>query len=281
MVNKGVTRESLTKNTKVQLIEMGKKLKLKLKGLYSLKKAELIDCILSQQNVKKLKATGENGASKKISEEGCKGIVSQSSSFHTPVQGQAKNYENYGDDIELPSNYEETRIVAMIKDPEWVYVYWDMGSQDYIKYDLVHQPMALRIYDITAVDDFDGMNARFSYDIDVHRDSRTWFIKVPESNRDYCIDIGCFNDNGLFQVITRSNVVSVPRNSMSDVYDEDWMVIEELYKLSGGDGSQLQQSGSFEIEYMLAERMKMAASSGVVISSWDLSSSEGLSSGSS
>ncbi|GMT48592.1 MAG: hypothetical protein IEMM0008_0131 [bacterium] len=274
MANKRVTRESLAKNTKVQLIAIGKKLKLK--GLHSLKKAEVIDCILGKQNVKKVKAAGQKRASNKILEESHKGSANQSSSFPTPAERQVKSYK---DDIELPSNYEETRIVAMIKDPEWVYAYWDVGSQDYVKYDLAHRRMALRIYDITAVTDFNGMNAQFSYDIDVYPDSRNWFIKVPESNKDYCIDIGYFDDNGLFQVITRSNVVSVPRNNISDVYDEHWMVIEELFELSGGDESRFQQNGSFETEQMLAERMKMAISSGVLVSSWDLSSSEDLSSG--
>ncbi len=268
-----MTQESLAKYTKVQLIEMGKKLKLK--GLHSLKKADVVDCILNKQTSKKNHSKVSDRASNKIIEESQKDVLSQPSSFPTHMEGRAKGVE---DAIELPSSYEETRIVAMIKDPEWVYTYWEVRSEDHVNYNLAHRRMALRIYDVTDVAEFNSNNAHFFYDLDVYSDSRTWFIKVPESNRDYCIDIGYFDENGVFQVIARSNVVSVPRNSVSDIYDEHWMIVEELYKLSGGDGKRLQQNGSFEIEQMLAERMKMAISSESLISSWALPSSEDLSS---
>ncbi len=273
MANKSVTRESLTKYTKVQLIEMGKKLKLK--GLHALKKADVMDRILSQQTSKTTHSKVSRRASNQIIEKSQKEDLNQPSSFPTHIKGPVKGVE---DAIELPSNYEKTRIVAMIKDPEWVYAYWEVRSEDRVNYSLAHRRMALRIYDVTNVTDFNGMNAHSFYDLDVYPDSRTWFIKVPESNRDYCIDLGYFDENGVFQVIARSNVVSVPRNGVSDVYDEHWMIVEELYTLSGGGGSRFQQSGSFEIEQMLAERMKMAISSESLISSWALPSSENLSS---
>ncbi|MCX7698524.1 MAG: DUF4912 domain-containing protein, partial [Candidatus Goldbacteria bacterium] len=127
------------------------------------------------------------------------------------------------------------------RDPYWCYAYWDI-SPDFMeekakearkseKYDLV-----IRIYDVTDII-FDGTNAHKFEDIKVSGDSNNWYINVWAPDRSYFVDLGFKTSDGRFILIARSNVVTTPRDRVSDKTDEEWMIIDEdfdeLLKLSG------------------------------------------------
>ena len=44
-------------------------------------------------------------------------------------------------------------------------------------------------------------------------------------------ELGYYDENNRFIVLARSNMIYAPRDSMSNVYDEEWMVNEEIIKL--------------------------------------------------
>jgi hypothetical protein len=89
--------------------------------------------------------------------------------------------------------------------------------------------IVLRVYDVTDVI-FDGSNAHKYYDIEVAGGARNWYIHVGEPNRSFCVDIGFLTSRGGFRAIVRSNTVRTPRAGVSEVIDEEWMGIEEIYE---------------------------------------------------
>ncbi|HJW85656.1 MAG TPA: DUF4912 domain-containing protein [Syntrophales bacterium] len=136
---------------------------------------------------------------------------------------------------ELPDAYGDNRIVLMVRDPEWLFTYWELRQDviDSARNTLI--PLAegaktiLRVYDVTDII-FNGYNAHKYFDIEVAGGVRSWYIHAGEPNRSFCVDIGFLAPDGTFRVLSRSNIVRTPRMGVSGVVDEEWMSIEELYE---------------------------------------------------
>lgn len=135
---------------------------------------------------------------------------------------------------ELPEGYGDNRIVLMVRDPEWLFAYWEIRQDAMDSVLNTHGIMAhdakivLRVYDVTDIV-FDGTNAHKYFDIEVTGGARNWYIHVGEPNRSFCVDIGFLTLKGIFLTLSRSNTVRTPRVSVSEIVDERWMSIEELY----------------------------------------------------
>ena len=136
---------------------------------------------------------------------------------------------------ELPDGYGDNRIVLMVRDPEWLFTYWELRKDvvDSARNTLI--PLAegaktiLRVYDVTDII-FNGYNAQKYFDIEVTDGARSWYIHAGEPNRSFCVDIGFLAPDGTFRVLSRSNTVRTPRMGVSEVVDEEWMSINELYE---------------------------------------------------
>jgi hypothetical protein len=143
----------------------------------------------------------------------------------------------------LPRRYDETILSLMARDPYWVYAYWDISSTDVCRIDRDHGYGAwsagakmLRVYDVT---EGSAHSARALMSIGIGDDSTSWYINVPEANRAYCADIVLITPAGREITLARSNSVLTPRDGVSDVIDEEWMVLHEydrLYWMSAGFG---------------------------------------------
>ncbi len=99
-------------------------------------------------------------------------------------------------------------------------------------YDLV-----LRLHDVTDVV-FNGGNSHKYIDIKVNGEAGNWYLNVWEAGRTYVVDIGYRTASGRFILLARSNSTGTPRDKVSHVTDEEWMVIdedfEEIFRVSGG-----------------------------------------------
>jgi uncharacterized protein len=174
---------------------------------------------------------------------------------------------------DLPSAYGDTRIVLMARDPYWIFAYWEVA--DARRMDIEREAgsgweglrKVLRVYDVTDIE-FNGANAHKYFDIDITSEAGNWYIRVGEANRSWCVDLGVITSDGKFIMIARSNVVATPRDTASDVIDEEWMSIDEdflkLYGLWGGFGGASQ--GKAQIRKILKERLEKELSSGAVSS---------------
>jgi uncharacterized protein len=137
---------------------------------------------------------------------------------------------------ELPSNYGDNVIHLLVRDPYYLYTYWEIqkdhegrtlrklgGSWNEVR-------SVLRIYDTSSK----NHPASF-YDIELQNMAVNWFINV-EPNHSYVVEIGLRHQDGRFIALARSNEVNTPRASVSDVLDEQWMGLdfEKIFALSGG-----------------------------------------------
>ncbi len=91
----------------------------------------------------------------------------------------------------------------------------------------------LRLYDITGLDNFDGSNAHYYKDVFLNNECQDWYIEVSLSNRTYCLDYGRMLPDGRFITLLRSNYTKTPRVNMSELIDEEWMWLEDVYRSIG------------------------------------------------
>ncbi|MFH2138283.1 MAG: DUF4912 domain-containing protein [Candidatus Omnitrophota bacterium] len=194
--------------------------------------------------------------------------VGESKFFISPSAVAVEERETY----DLPSGYADTRIVIQVRDPYWLYAYWEVNPN---KWDGLRQELGealdsskrvLRIYDITGVQ-FNGSNSNGFFDIDINDFAANWYINIGTPGRGYCVDLGLILADGRFITIARSNCVTTPLDGPSNLTDEEWMIVEEdfnkLYGLSVGLGVGL---SSADIREQISERLKKEISSGAVSS---------------
>jgi hypothetical protein len=134
--------------------------------------------------------------------------------------------------FEYPRSYGENTIVLMVRDPYWLFTYWELAPD--LRDDLAarlgedvlsRSRLVLRVYDVTGTD---PDHAPHFYDIDVAPGARNWYINVMRVEREYCVDLGLITPDGSFIVIARSNRVSLPPVGPSDVIDEEWVTLDAL-----------------------------------------------------
>ena len=169
--------------------------------------------------------------------------------------------------FELPEGYSDCRITLLVRDPYWIYSYWELPNWklDELKSLMGHDQFSrskkiLRVYEVSGIN-FTGMNANKTFDIHLSGDAKNWYVNIGEPNRSWCIDIGFLTADGKFYVAARSNIISTPRDSMSDEIDEEWITIdwEKIYALSGGFGL---GKSSGDIKELLKRRLHEELSSG-------------------
>ncbi len=161
----------------------------------------------------------------------------------------------------LPRSYGDTKIVAIPRDPFWIYAYWEISEKTISK--LIKQlskgvyakaRWIMRVYDITDVE-FNGKNANRSFDVLISLSTGSWYVNCQSPNRVWCIDIGVVTPDGKFIAVARSNPVYTPRYGISPITDEKWGLLKEEFErilyLSGVD--KIGRS-SFDVARLMKEK---------------------------
>ena len=133
---------------------------------------------------------------------------------------------------ELPEGYGDNLITLLVRDPEWIFAYWEINQskiqeirQNFGSWAWEEGQHVLRVYDTTDLI-FNGYNANHQFDIQISLFSKQWHVQVGQPNRTYCIDRGIIIHNQ-YVVLARSNYVTTPSNCVSNLIDEQWMLLNE------------------------------------------------------
>jgi hypothetical protein len=159
----------------------------------------------------------------------------------------------------LTHEYGSERIALMARDPYMAFSYWELPQarlekeKAWFGWD---SKICIRVYDITGVL-FDGSNATAFFDQEVYDRVGSWYFEFGRPMHSFCADLGLLSPGGRFLTMIRSNAVTMPRDGVSDVLDEEWMLVdEEFMKLYGGAGA---ISGGFSSQQVqeLSSRRRM------------------------
>ena len=263
-----MTREELAGKTKLKLSEVAKSLGIR--GISKLTREDLIEHILLLDPPLSANPEQEKEISQYLHNTlvGTEHLYMQPPPIPEHLTGVAVMDAN---ESEIPHMYNDTKIVLMVRDPYWLHTYWSINQStiDYISgkfYTWSQIPLVLRVYDITNIHNFDGSNSNYNFDIHINHEAINWYINVGGPNRSFCVDLGFIQENGLFYTIARSNIVTTPRDNVSEIVDEEWMSIEEdffkLYRLAGAG----QSNSSAELVESLIKRLEREMGSGAISS---------------
>jgi len=136
----------------------------------------------------------------------------------------------------LKERYGDTKIALLPRDTRWIYAYWEVDEASKKQVGkkrgediFSRSSLTLRFYDVTDII-FNGRNAHRQFDIKVNSEIGNWYVQVPESGRTYLSDLGLLTKEGEFITLSRSNAVSLPRGSVSEIGDEEWMIVKEEFE---------------------------------------------------
>jgi len=167
--------------------------------------------------------------------------------------------------IDIPKAYNADRIVAMVRDPHWLFAYWEVTDRKYRELERTFGhvwaacKMILRVYDRSS-----GKQGHF--DIALTREARNWYIGVSAQGR-YQVAIGALSPDGRFELVAISNVVETPADRPSDRIDEKWMVPDDVFdRIFAASGGYDMHSASGELKGLLEKRLLEEMSSGSVTS---------------
>lgn len=144
---------------------------------------------------------------------------------------------------ELPARYGKDQIVALVKDPYWLYVYWEITPEKKAEFERRYGPGSweasqpiLRVYDLTGAA-FDFLHAPY-FEIAITDVTDNWYIHVGRPQSTFCIDLGRYHPQHGFIALVRSNIVTTPADQPSKVIDPLWPPLEACWQGAGvGKGS--------------------------------------------
>ena len=96
----------------------------------------------------------------------------------------------------LPRSYAENRIVAMVRDPDHVFAYWDVESEVRV----AGSPVVVRAHCLSE--------GRF-YDIEPGAETNNWYLRVT-SNRTYRLELYERLHSGKLRLLASSGEVTTP-----------------------------------------------------------------------
>jgi hypothetical protein len=140
----------------------------------------------------------------------------------------------------LPHEYGGERMALLARDPYMALGYWELPQarlekeKAWFGWD---SKLCIRVYDVTGIQ-FDGSNAAAFFDQEVYERVGSWYFDFGRPTHSFCADLGLIAPNGRFLTLVRSNRVTMPRDGVSEVLDEEWLLVdEEFMKLYGVPGS--------------------------------------------
>lgn len=127
----------------------------------------------------------------------------------------------------LPGGYNRDRAVLLVRDPFWVYGYWDLSVETVERARKEGgERLTLRVHDVTDLI-FNGNNSHYSFDIPMPFDGqRMWYFNVPTDGRTYLYQVGYLRSDKRFLPLITSNVGATPRSRMSEVIADRFVSID-------------------------------------------------------
>lgn len=113
----------------------------------------------------------------------------------------------------FPQTYGVNRLRLLVKDPEWLFAYWDVDprSLESLRADLGERASALSQLTLRVFEDRGGGASTFL----VPQDARTWYVPTRSAGRAYRAEVGVILPSGEFRPLARSDSVVTPRGARS------------------------------------------------------------------
>ena len=109
----------------------------------------------------------------------------------------------------FPESYGVNRVRLLVRDPEWIFAYWDVSAETMkgLARSLGERTLALSRLTLRVLDPVSGGSS----DILLPAGARWWYIRADSARRTYRSEIGITLPSGEFRQLAESNAVVTPR----------------------------------------------------------------------
>jgi hypothetical protein len=137
--------------------------------------------------------------------------------------------------LPIPAHYHEDRLVALVRDPEWIFVYWELeGSGCQKLADRFGAEFLRRNRWVVRVA---TLAEGGFYDVQVEPAAKNWYLQVRPDGR-YQFEIGVLTPDGRFFLLARSEEVRTPTLEIGESAEGAWVVpdaeFETIIQAMGG-----------------------------------------------
>jgi len=146
-----------------------------------------------------------NGGEIKVSE----------SKFHLGVSENAGEFQAHN----LPFDYGHNRVILLVVDPKFVFVYWEVQNdkmREAINNIGPNAKLTLR---------FRNLDSGRSWDISIYERVGNWYLKLDHPGQNLTLTIGMKNDRGDFFQIASSGTMRLPRMGLAPKSPIKWMLV--------------------------------------------------------
>jgi hypothetical protein len=146
---------------------------------------------------------------------------------------ELEGVHDFPDDAELPDDYNETRVVLLVRDPAWAFAYWEIGqgTLDELGEDEIDSlDLLLRV---SGSEDRRLTNPE-QFDIPVQASDLNWYINLPRPETYYRIDLIARGEEG-DSLLASSNTILVPPGALSNGHDDRVSASDHVLAYSGLD----------------------------------------------
>lgn len=136
---------------------------------------------------------------------------------------------------DLPHRYYVNHIVLLPRDPNWLFVYWELTvdrvEKALAELGIKHEQAryALRVHDVTGIDEQDLphlSDATILQQVELPVLTNTWYVSVDGPGHLYCVEYVMFGPDGRFVQLAKSNLATTPGDRISPEADEEWGAAE-------------------------------------------------------
>ena len=137
------------------------------------------------------------------------------------------------DDLELPLRYNDSGITVLLRDPSWIFCYWDIEDKKLAEVEGTpgYDGLLLRIVELDSCE-YDEDNVLDFFDIPIKSMDFRRYVNLPSEDTWYCAEIRAVVEDKDYLVI-RSNIIETTREYVTAPHDNDLTNSAELIRLSG------------------------------------------------
>jgi hypothetical protein len=128
------------------------------------------------------------------------------------ILGPQPPVESFSEGAELPEAYGTGRLVLAARDPHWLYAHWDFTEAQLKTHNRAARNghLSVRVFE-------NKPGGKPVTEVDVHPESRNWFIHVGAGGRKYVAELGYYKKSGgQWESLSLSRAAMTPPDSLSD-----------------------------------------------------------------
>ncbi|MBQ3799563.1 MAG: DUF4912 domain-containing protein [Treponema sp.] len=139
-------------------------------------------------------------------------------------------------DFQLPKSYNETKINAVLRNPAWVYAFWDISEADIQSFEDNEDFSNLGLH-VAFFDNEDSETQSDSIDLMVSLEDRNQYILLSSAKKNFVLSLEAYYTGKPTLTLARSKRISVPTGNLllKDAVPGKNMDFPPLIRLSGID----------------------------------------------